>query len=54
MFKPRMSNSGMPYQTSASGSNMEMMKTFGLTTYSRALALTSAAGTRLADATESS
>jgi hypothetical protein len=44
----------MFHHASASGSNIEMMKTFGLTTYSMALALTSAAGTRLADATERS
>jgi len=53
MFKAKMSNSGMPYQISASGSNIETMKTFGFTTYSKARACTFAAGTKLAEAADS-
>lgn len=53
MFKAKMSNSGMPYQISASGSNIEMMKTFGFTTYSKARGCTLAAGTKLAEAADS-
>lgn len=52
MFNAKMSNSGMPYQISASGSNMEMMKTFGFTTYSKARGCTFAAGTKLAEAAD--
>lgn len=53
MFRAKMSNSGMPYQMSASGSNIETMKTFGFTTYSKARGCTFEAGTRLAEAADS-
>jgi len=53
MFKAKRSNSGMPYQISASGSNIETMKTFGFTTYSKARGCTFAAGTKLAEAADS-
>lgn len=53
MFLASRLNSGMPYQISASGANMEMMTIFGLITYSNALSAT-ATGlcTRDAETTE--